>query len=183
LTFHIEKQIALKIKKKLKKIDNGVIIGLTAIIINLITVFVYMRQTNLMQQQQHAAVWPYIEWKTTYNQNIGFKLMISNNGIGPALITNMRIKLNDEVQPNLDSLFSELIGTKKFPHLATNIQKKVLPANASINLIETTDPKWSELLFIACQKNNLEIEICYESIYKDKWISTGMEVLESKCRW
>ena len=134
-----------------------------------------------MQKQQHASVWPYIEWKSVYNQIEGFKLNVSNNGIGPALIINKTIKLNGELEPNLDSLFSKLIGTSKFPHLTDNIQKKVLPANSSINIFKTTDPKWSELLFVAFQNNNFEMEICYESIYKDKWTSTGNDVKESNC--
>lgn len=164
-----------------KRISNGVFIGLMAILINVITVCVYMYQTNLMQKQQHAAVWPYIEWHTTYNQIDGFKLTVSNNGIGPALIVDTTIKLNDELQPNLDSLFSKLIGTRRFPHLSGSIQKKVLPANTSINLFETTHPLWSEKLYVAFQKNDFEMDICFESIYKDAWTSTGNEVIESTC--
>ena len=167
-------------KKKSNRINNGVLIGLIAIAINLITVFVYIYQTNLMQKQQNASVWPYIEWKTIYNQNDGFKLQVNNNGVGPALITDTRIKLNNKIQHNLDSLFIKLIGTTSFPHLTSNYQSRVLPPNTSINIIETTDPKWSELLYIESKKNNLEIEIYYESIYKERWISTGMTVLESK---
>ncbi len=167
--------------KSKKKLNTGVIIGLIAISINLITVFVYIYQTNLMQKQQHASVWPYVEWKTVYNQNDGFVLMVSNNGIGPALISKTAIRLNGESQPNLDSLFVKLLGTTEFPHLSNSLQKRVLPANSSLNLIETEDPKWSELLFIACLDNNLEIEICYESIYKDQWISLGNEVIETNC--
>ena len=168
-------------KKSKKRINNGVIIGLIAIFINLVTVFVYIYQTNLMREQQHSSVWPYIEWKTVYNQNDGFKLNLSNNGIGPALITSKTIRLNGEEQPNLDALFIKLIGTSKFPHTSDNIQKKVLPANASINIFKTTDPKWSELLNIAFQENKFEMEICYESIYKDKWTSIGTEVIDSTC--
>ena len=168
-------------EKQRKKISNGVVIGLIAIFINLITVFVYIYQTNLMQEQQHSSVWPYIEWKAVYNQNDGFVLKMSNYGIGPALIVNKTIRLNGEEQPNLDSLFSKLIGTSQFPHLTDDIQKRVLSANSSINIFRTTDPRWSELLFIAFQENEFEMEVCYESIYKDKWMSTGTEVLESTC--
>ncbi len=168
-------------KRKLRKISNGVKVGLIAILINLITVFVYIYQTSIMQEQQKASVWPYIEWESTYNQNDGFKIRVSNNGVGPALITKMKIKLNNEVQPNLDSLVSRLVGTTSIPHYKNVFQKKVLPANSSLYLIKSNDHTWSELLFMACQNNKLEIQICYESVYKDQWVSTGAEVIESSC--
>lgn len=168
-------------KKSKKKISNGVKIGLLAIIINLITVFVYIYQTNLMQEQQHSSVWPYVEWKAIYNQEDGFKLRVANNGIGPALIVNTNIKLNGEKQANLDSLFTNLIGTHKFPHLVGDTEKRVIPANSSYNLFKTSDDKWSELLYSAYLKNKFEMEICYESIYRDGWISKGSEVVESNC--
>ncbi len=166
-----------------KTINNGVIIGLIAILINLVTVFVYIYQTDLMQEQQKASVWPYVEWQYTYNQNEGFKIVISNKGIGPALITHKRIKLNNKVQPNLDSLIAELVGTSQIPHYKNDFQKKVLPANSSFYLVRSTDAKWSELLFMACMENKLEMELCFESVYKDQWISTGSEVMKKNCNF
>lgn len=175
------KKYSLKEKKPKSKISNGVKIGLIAIFINMITVFVYIYQTSLMQEQQHASVWPYIEWKMIYNQEEGMILRVSNNGIGPALITNTTIKLNGIEQPNLDSLFIGLIGTTKFPHLTGNLNKRVLPAGSSFTIFKSSDSKWSELIYAAYLKNDFEMIICYESIYKDKWVSNGVDVVESEC--
>ena len=164
-----------------KRISDGVKVGVIAIIINLITVFVYIYQTNLMQKQQNASVWPYIEWEAHYVENEEFKIQVSNNGIGPALVLNTTIKVNGKVQPNVDSLLTALVDTRRIPYLRGDIDRRVLPAGARINLIETKDPKWSELLYYAIQDKKLEIEICYESIYKEQWLSIGKEAVESKC--
>ena len=164
-----------------RKVNSGVVIALIAVLINLITLVVFISQTNLMQEQQKAAVWPYVEWRYTYNEVDGFKIIVSNNGIGPALISKKRITLNNEVQPNLDSLVSKLVGNSQIPHFRNDFQTKVLPANSSIYLLRSDDPKWSELLFMACREKKLEIALCYESVYSEQWISTGSDVIRSNC--
>ena len=169
-------------EKGRKKISTGLIVGFIAIMINIITVTVYVYQTNIMQSQQHASVWPYLEWRILYNQNDGFKLRIKNNGIGPALIKQSSMRLEGDEITDLDTLFSRLLGTSRFPHLTSEIENRVLPSGESINMIASNDPKWSELLFINLRQYNFELEICYESIYKDQWTCKGMEVVDSKCK-
>lgn len=51
----------------LKRIDPGVWIGISAVLINIITVAVYVYQARIMQQQQHTSSWPYIEWLPSFN--------------------------------------------------------------------------------------------------------------------
>ncbi|WP_106792640.1 hypothetical protein [Aquimarina sp. Aq78] len=166
---------------KNKKISSGVKVGLIAITINIITVAVYIYQTNLMQKQQHASVWPYLEWRIIYNQDDGVVLKVRNNGVGPAIINKAAIKLNNNPVPVLDSLFSKLLGTTQFPHLTAEVQNRVLPAGESINMIKVVDPKWAELLYAKVNESNFEMKICYESIYEDQWVCTGTIVKESRC--
>ena len=97
--------------KKNKKISSGVKVGLIAITINIITVAVYIYQTNLMQKQQHASVWPYLEWRIIYNQDDGVVLKVRNNGVGPAIINKAAIKLNNMIKV-VDPIWAELLYAK-----------------------------------------------------------------------
>ncbi len=168
----------MKRKKSKRKISTGVVIGLIAIGINIITVSVYIYQTNIMREQQHASVWPYLEWRSIYNQNDGFMLQVRNNGVGPALITSSKMRINGEDFLAIDSLLIEMLGTTSFPYLKGEINNRVLPAGQSINLIKSEDPKWSELLFGNLRSHQFELEINYESIYGDKWICEGLTVYQ-----
>lgn len=169
-----------EVKPPRKAMDRGVIIGVVAIVINLITVSVYMYQASIMQTQQHAAAWPYLEWLPSFNEEQYF-IEISNNGIGPALIKSTRYVVNGQEFPNIDSVFIKLIGTDYFPHLTSTVQNRVLPPGKSIRLFQINDSKWAGIIFDAMRKQKFEFEICYESIYGDQWTCKGVDVAESRC--
>ena len=159
------------------KLDTGVIIGLIAIVINLITVSVYIYQARIMREQLHSSSWPYLEWLLIYNEDNGLKLELTNNGVGPALIKDAMMKLNGkEIQP--DSLFIELLGTTSFPHLTSRIENRVLSSQNSIRPFQITNHEWAEKIFLLLNSSNFEFKVCYESIYGDRWTTTGTSVIE-----
>ncbi len=169
------------VEKPRRKIDTGIAIGVIAIVINVITVTVYMYQAKIMQSQQHAAAWPYLEWLTSINEEQGLYIELKNNGIGPAIIKSTVMKLNGEVV-NADSLFVKLIGTNHFPHLSSAVKNRVLPAGSSIKPFHITDIIWAYKIFAAMNESKFEFEVCYESIYGDQWTTVGTEVVESVCK-
>jgi hypothetical protein len=60
------------------------------VIINIITVTVYIQQAKIMWQQLHASVWPHLECLASYNES-GFYLEIENTGVGPAIIKGVEM--------------------------------------------------------------------------------------------
>lgn len=157
------------------------IVAVIAVVINIITVSVYVYQARIMQSQQNASVWPYLEWRGVYNQNDGYILRIKNNGIGPALIKKATFKVGSRFMSHPDSLLVSVLGTDRFPHLTGNAENRVLPAGESIVMISIKDSKFSELLYMYQHQNKFGFEICYESIYEDAWVTTGVVVNESNC--
>jgi hypothetical protein len=163
------------------KRDIGLWVGIMAIAINIITVSVYMYQAHIMQTQQHASAWPYLEWLPSFNEET-YYIEITNNGIGPAIIKNVDIRLDDTHYATIDSLFVQLIGTDYFPHYTSTVQNRVLPAGKSIRIFQVNDTKWAGTIFSEMRKHEFKLSICYESIYGDAWTSEGREVTESKCK-
>jgi len=171
-----------KIKKsKPKRRDIGLWIGIVAVVINIITVSVYMFQAHIMQTQQHASAWPYLEWLPSFNEET-YYIEITNNGIGPAIIKNVAIELDGKKFSTIDSLFVELVGTSYFPHYSSTVQNRVMPPGKSIRLFQINNEKWVGTVYSEIRKHEFKMSICYESIYGDSWTSLGMEVVESECR-
>ncbi len=162
------------------RLNAGVIIGVIAILINVITVSVYIYQANIMQKQQHASAWPYLEWLLIFNEEDGLRLEVKNNGVGPAIIKQTLVRLGDKTIA-LDSLFSQLIDTDYFPHVTSPIQNRVLPAGASITPFKISNIEWAGKVNHALQARSFKLKICYESIYGDQWVSSGTTVEETIC--
>ncbi|MEM1406439.1 MAG: hypothetical protein AAGG59_06670 [Bacteroidota bacterium] len=164
-----------------KKRDLGLIMAIIAITINLVTVSIYIYQARIMSKQQELAAWPYLEWRSIYNEADGMSLIVRNNGIGPALVKNTEMRLSGEIMVNQDSLFIQLLGTTRFPHLVGNIENRVLPAGESVKLIQIKDGEYAEKVFHYMLDRNFEFDICFESIYGDRWKCKGLEVIEGGC--
>lgn len=162
---------------KKKKINSALLIAILALTINIITASIYIYQASIMREEQHAAVWPHVEWGLHYVQDESFYLEVKNNGVGPALIKESQMKLNGTIATSIDSLLVLTVGTRTLPHVYGVIDNRVLAPGESIKLIKVTDQLWAERLFYELYHSN-EFEFCinYESIYGQKWISEGYEV-------
>lgn len=169
-------------KEKKRRADTGLWVGVIAIFINVVTVSVYMYQAKIMQSQQHASAWPYLEWLAIFNEVDGFRMEVSNNGTGPAVIKGVTIRVNGQEIENIDSLCVKLIGTDYFPHFTGTVRNRVLPPGRTLKPIVVEHLEWAGKLFQAFQGNLVEYEICYESIYGDQWICKGTTVVEGTCQ-
>ena len=163
------------------KIETGLILGIIALLINIITVSIYISQTSIMRSQQRAAAWPRLEWRIAYIQGEEFMLEVSNNGIGPALINSVEVKLDGKLLPHLDSTYTTLMNTRNFPHLASQLENRVIPAGKSLKPLVIRDPELASNFFFTLQQHQLEYNICYESVYGEQWICTGLTAEKGPC--
>lgn len=165
-----------------RKLETGLVLGIIALLINIITVSIYISQTSIMRSQQRASAWPRLEWRIAYIQDQEFALEVTNNGIGPALINSVEIKLDGEKLEHLDSTYTTLMGGKNFPHLSTQLENRVIPAGKTIRPLEIQDTLLASNFFFTLQQHQLEYNICYESVYGEQWTCTGLTVEKGKCK-
>jgi len=166
---------------KRKKIDRSLLIALIALLINVITVTVYLYQSMIMREQQYASAWPYLEWQSVYNQEDGYSLFVSNNGVGPAIIKNVEIMFDGQQMDNLKSVYDRILETSEYPYLSARVANRVIPAGDQIRLMQINDPMMSELAYYRLDTADFRFRICYESIYGEGWTSSGHEVEVSSC--
>ena len=164
--------------KQPKKLDTGLVVGLSAILISIATLFVYVYQARIMQEQLHTSVWPRIEWS---NSNVGgVYVEVINKGIGPAIIKDAVMKVDGKKIYNTDSLFHELIGDHKNMRVVTSyVVGRVMAPGESFKPFLVTDSSSVYLLDSAFRVRQFEFEICYCSIYDDCWVSRGVAVDKS----
>lgn len=152
-----------------------------AIVASLGTLFVIVYQTTIFRKQQYASVLPYLEM---WNSNPGregnnYMFILKNNGIGPAFIKDVKIHFDDSIYSMDPGRFTTQIIQPKdsidnFGY--TNIRNgSVVPAGSLIELVAVKNDsinapilrKWFQT------SADLEVEITYESVYEEKWITRG----------
>jgi len=83
---------------KKKSVDR--IIGLSAILISLLTLIMFIYQTRLMHEQSRLSVLPrlgFISSTALIDSMVTYTLELENNGIGPAIINSAQIISNGKV--------------------------------------------------------------------------------------
>ena len=154
------------------------IVSVSAIFISAITLYVTFEQLNVSREQQRLSVLPYLSMGNYYTGSPNYKLVIQNDGIGPAFIESITVTykgkkhemdlisfLYEEFPQDLDSI----------PALShSNIYKGMLiPAGHKIEHLSIQDSQKSAdnllVLLDKLDKETFDFEIVYSSIYKEKW--------------
>ncbi|WP_420315694.1 hypothetical protein [Ekhidna sp.] len=155
-------------------------VGVVAILASLGTLFVIVYQTNLFRKQQYASVLPYLEIWNSSNDDT-YKLILINNGIGPAFIEEVKLIYKDSVLQMDPADFAQEV-IKKEDSLTrfgySNISKgRLVPAGNQINLVQSIDDSLNAAIlwswFSGSDTTRLaypEIEIQYSSVYGEQWI-------------
>lgn len=196
-------QLPIRIKKKFWNADK--IISLSAFMVSIATLLALMyqirlssEQNRLAQQQQelilkeqYASVLPYLELRTgTNNGNRLFELILSNNGVGPAFIEEIRIVYDENVYVGDPSDFlrtmlnSQDDSSQFFSYGKQTVTKgQVIPAGEQIAMITAYDlsatVKDRELLTqwfgrTPTGSEKAKVEIVYSSVYGEQWLLQGI---------
>ena len=152
------------------------VISLCALIVSMFQTKVLKEEQELMREHSRATVWPYLEFGSEIGHDLKdksinhFTFTITNNGVGPAIITDVRVSYNDTIAQNWWALFNiqEIpdsidwhISNRNFNGLVIQMGKTVEVLNLDINLPLATE--FSKRL------EGLSLEIYYESISGEKW--------------
>lgn len=159
-------------KKKFWSTDK--IVSISAMLISILTLMVFIYQTSLMRQQQQLSVMPYL---SVSNANTGtplFKLQLENDGIGPAFIESRTVTYLDTVYDmDLPTFFFEKVPLfDSLEHVFhSNIRPgRMIPPGEIVNLFQINN-SLEEAIFLKnlLDSVNLDYQITYSSIYKQRW--------------
>ena len=184
---HTEKETAISVKElppskpSKQTLDRSDFIALFALLISLgaFAVSIYearilRTQQSLMQEQQKAAVWPFLEKVINYSYEAeGNEIVfaIKNKGVGPARMKNVELKIEGQTI-NSYHTFLETIKDLLPPDTYFNISfaelDGVLSADETHQFFKIEGPRFENDRQIL-QDLGFQFNICYCSIYEDCW--------------
>lgn len=171
------------------KFNTDRIIGLSAMLISLITLFIFFYQTNLLKEQSRLEVRPRLSFNKTIDKNvtvndsittaqITIQVSVRNNGLGPAIIESCAVDFqNNEhgVSPFFEEKFPKLKEYGTFTQLSDLAQGGAIPAEASVTIftyqydIKDQDTINKYLGVAAAYEFPFELVVEYSSLYEEKW--------------
>jgi len=133
--------------------------------------------TAYMQRQQvRAAVWPILQFDSGNAPDIHFTL--ANKGVGPALIRNVIVKVDNQPVKNWDEAMKKLLGPGEHLFSESDMNGYVLAPNESIIVVTLRDANNNPLVFdksnplwVTMNKERFRVtaEICYCSTLDECW--------------
>jgi len=156
------------------------IFGLTAMLISLITLIIFVRQTNIMDKQSRLSALPYLMMeKSTNSEKHHIQFSLVNQGVGPAIIESRKIIYQGKEYDQDFHLFMtkslHKLDTVEPINWASIYKGMALPANGRVVMVaydnnpEVYDffTNWASTLQ---EDDSFYFEIVYKSIYGDRWV-------------
>ena len=79
--------------KKGIKWNSERILSLSAMSISIMTLVIFIYQTNLMSKQNDLSILPYLQVSTSNNsEGNSYLLSVQNHGVGPAIIESVKLQ-------------------------------------------------------------------------------------------
>ncbi len=165
------------------KLNTEKTIGLSAMLISLLTLVIFIYQTNIIREQSRLSVTPRIAFNTSLDTPDSISLFsyyIVNKGLGPAIIETIEI-IHENNRYKLD--FQDFVK-KTYPNFndyGTIIQNMSL--DPGVTLSEKENLKFFTFNFPLKKRESIfkylkmkdegelpfDIEVIYSSIYGEKW--------------
>ncbi len=160
--------------------------GIAAFIISIGSFLVYIYEANLIREQseqtriqQFASVLPYLEIWNSHPQDGEYKLILFNNGLGPAFIKEIRVRYKGKAYEGDHVDFHYKVIYPKdttFRFVSSNVRPgRVLPAGQQVELIAISGNRENDRKANSIYgSQEAKIEIVYASVYDERWRITGM---------
>lgn len=160
--------------------------SLFALGLSVIALLVSILEVQTVKSQQRTAVWPHLQISEAYSGD-GFRLTITNKGVGPALVGQVGLLIDSAPVDDLDTLILQTLGPDDAfsyeRYRSSNPSSGVIAANETVTLFAVDWDEASRRL-IAEWTNRVDVSACYCSIYEDCWttsLTTGATNATSKC--
>lgn len=152
------------------------IISLCALMVSLMQTSIMREERELMREYSRASVWPRVEMNSSKSHNRDdysieeYSLFITNSGIGPAIITDVKISYKGKVANNWWDLFKlqNIPDTIETIISNKNFNDRIVKIGETIEVLNLNDNLPLAQAFYS-RTEGLEIEIYYQSIYQEKW--------------
>ncbi len=148
-----------------KRMNLELVLACLSLFISIFTFFITALQTNIMQKQQKASVWAYLE-ATAGISDDGAYIDVHNKGVGAAIVKEVTYEVKGKKFKSFEDLAKYVIKDSSFNYnyYSTNpINKKVFAPSEKIRVFSIKDMKYATQL----AQESINIEIIYTDIYEE----------------
>jgi hypothetical protein len=147
-----------------------------ATLIGLLTVCVSAYTAYMQRQQVRAAVWPILQFDSSNAPDIHFTL--GNKGVGPAIIRNVIVKVDDQSVRNWKEALEKILGSGEHLGSESDMSGYVFAAGESMTVFTPRDSNNNPLTFdksnpfwvqMNKERFRITVEICYCSTLGECW--------------
>ncbi|MCI4643337.1 MAG: hypothetical protein MRY64_00965 [Hyphomonadaceae bacterium] len=157
------------------------LIAICAVMTSVIALFVAWDQGRVMRAQQHGAVYPVVQVEGFVSAGVesdSMGIRISNSGVGPALIERVTLLENDKPLESLTPY------TDRFPpgyaHSWSSVTGRALAPGDDIEPLRVDWTRGTvssdQLNEAATAWSQLDVEICYCSVFERCWITRSINM-------
>ncbi|MBS0567081.1 MAG: hypothetical protein JSS59_06655 [Proteobacteria bacterium] len=137
-------------------------------------------QTELMQTQARASVWPYVTIGKNEDSTPGreaFSWRVDNNGVGPAKIESVRVLVDGQPYRNWTEVFAKIAPDQEFHGQTSSLNGIVLPPSTNretvVEMVKPNTPERAKAFQTAVPRTT--IEVCYCSVYDECWLVRSLQ--------
>jgi len=165
------------------------VISLCALLVSLMQTSIMREERELLREHSRASVWPRIElgMSKAHHPDNGsithFSFRLTNSGIGPAIITDVKMTYKDKIATDWWHLFQlqEIPDSIKTTINNAVFNKRIIKIGETFEVLNLEDnlPLAQAFFdrFSKDKKGDLLIEIYYKSIYGEQWKYNGDETV------
>ncbi len=169
-------------KRIMKKINTDRILGISAMVISVLTLAIFIYQTDIMRVQSKLSVKPRLDFTTNFGGNdsvVRYQEVIENKGLGPAIVDSIYFIYRNKRYPlDIEALLTnELPKALEFGYLSqhsTMGRGTTLSPNEERPIftyhvpLKNVDSLYAYLGMESEDDNPFPIEVIYTSIYEDE---------------
>jgi len=155
------------------------VLGVTAILISLISLILAILNGDAMQRLVAANSWPYVNVGNSNTDESGAPLLIltmQNKGVGPAKIQSLEVFYDGKAMAGSEALIHAMLGPayNGLPvyHVASSIVGGVLSAKESVDFLQVKGKLVPRAILeqLAAKTDGLGYRVCYCSVFDECWM-------------
>lgn len=134
-------------------------------------------QTNVLQQQLGAQVWPYVSFSSSFSDD-SVRLILANDGLGPAILRSETLTFDGKPQRGFIAMLHSILGPHVARHYHVGIDVSddapgnVLRPGDTHTMFKLTNKELAPRLARASE--HIDMQLCYCAIIPGKcWRTTS----------
>ncbi|MEO0425546.1 MAG: hypothetical protein AAF184_24645 [Pseudomonadota bacterium] len=149
------------------------ILALAGLFTGAVALWAALTETDAVRKQQLASVLPDLVFAQSYNESGGeprFTFLAVNNGIGPARVRAMRVRVDGVAASDWGTMLSALSAGESYRYGQSQIAGRLVRSGELIEVFQSRDPK--VVAVILDNRERIDVDVCFCSVFDECWTPT-----------